>query len=252
MRTRPHYDPEMFAQAPARDARFDVKEQWVDCHNEHADPGQREVEFLHRQMNEEIDSIECSAQSLADFPEAEWDLRMAIARQCYDEARHAEAFRRALERRGGRVGEFPVMNFQYRIVTRIADLPGRLAVQNRSFEAEGVDAIEPEIEAARARGDDALAGLYDAQLADEIVHVRFANDYLARVVSSDPASVMRIGRALDYSSRAFLQVMGQAAIDKATYAVNEGGRLEAGFRDEEVRRIREMRRHRGGRAAEGE
>lgn len=252
MTARPAYDPALFATAPARDPRFDVKEQWIDCRNEHSDERSREVEFLHRQMNEEIDSIECSARNLADFPDAEWELRMAIARQCYDEARHAEMFRRVLEERGGRVGDYPVMNFQYRIVMKIDDLAARLAVQNRSFEAEGVDAIEPEIEAARSRGDHAMAALYDAQLADEISHVRFANEYIARVVARDPASVMRIGRALDYSSRAFLQVMGQAAIDKATYTVNESGRLEAGFRDDEVRQIREMRKHREGRGAEAE
>ncbi len=248
MRSRPAYDPAMFAPAPARDPRFDVKEQWIDCYNDHAGEAEREVEFLHRQMNEEIDSIECSARNLADFPEAEWEVRMAMARQCYDEARHAEMFRRTLEARGGRVGGYPVMNFQYRIVTTIGDLAGRLAVQNRSFEAEGVDAIEPEIEAARAKGDEALAQLYDAQLADEISHVRFANEYLARVVARDPASVLRIGRALDYSSRAFLQVMGQGAIDSVKYRVNETGRLEAGFRSEEVSQIREMRKHRPGKA----
>jgi uncharacterized ferritin-like protein (DUF455 family) len=246
MRPRPPFDPSVFAPSPARDARFDVKDQWIDCKNEYADEAEREIEFLHRQMNEEVDSIECCARNLADYPEADWDLRMAIARQCYDEARHAEMFRRAFEERGGRLGQFPVLNFQYRIITRVADLVGRLAVQNRSFEAEGVDAIEPEIAAARARGDTRLAGLYDAQLADEITHVRFANDYIARVAAREPGSVMKVGRALQYASEAFVQVMGQEAIDSVGYAVNRSGRLEAGFREDEVRRISELRGGRGG------
>jgi hypothetical protein len=245
MSSRPDYDPGMFAPPPAREARFDVKEQWVDCHNHHLDEAQREIEFLHRQMNEEVNSTECCARNLVDFPDAEWDLRMAIARQCYDEARHVEMFRAVFERRGGVVGEYPVLNFQYRIVTFVDDLGARLAVQNRGFEAEGVDAIEPEIAAARERGDHAIADLYEAQLADEIAHVRFANEYLARAAARDPVSVMRVGRALNYASQAFLQVMGQDAIDAVHYGVNQAGRLEAGFRDQEVLHISEIRKDRG-------
>jgi hypothetical protein len=43
------------------------------------------------------------------------------------------------------------MNFQFRIITKIDNLVGRLAVQNRTFEAEGVDAVEPAIEEARKK-----------------------------------------------------------------------------------------------------
>src|SRR5258706_11093308 len=131
---RPSYDPALFAPGPARDARFDVKDQWSDLHNLAADDPRKEVEFFNRQMNEEMNGMECAARSLADFPDADWQLRMCIARQCYDEARHVEMFRRLLELRGGKVGQSPVLNFQYRIITKIAELPGRLAVQNRSFE----------------------------------------------------------------------------------------------------------------------
>ncbi len=233
--------PVTFAPAPARDARFDVKERWIECNNlPPGDPG-RAIEFLHRQMNEEINGMECAARTLVDFPDTAWDLRMCIARQCYDEARHVEMFRELLERGGGRVGQSPVLNFQYRIIAHVDNLVGRLAVQNRSFEAEGVDAVEPEILSARARGDGHLAELYDAQLADEICHVRYANRYIAEVASRDPASVMRVGRALDYASRAFLQVMGREAIDSVNYPVNRTGRLEAGFSPEEIEHSSKLR-----------
>jgi uncharacterized ferritin-like protein (DUF455 family) len=222
-------DAALFAPGPARDARFVVRERWGECVNLPGDDPRREVEFLHRQMNEEVNGLECAARMLADFPQADWDLQMSIARQCYDEARHVEMFRALFEGRGGRVGEYPVLNFQYRIITGHPDLFGRLAVQNRSFEAEGVDAVEPEIAAARARGDEGLAQLFDAQLADEIGHVRFANEAIARAVAKDPATVIRVGRALDQAARAFLQVMGPEAIAGVRYAVNREGRIEAGF-----------------------
>ena len=92
-------------------------------------------------MNEEINGLENAAQSLVDFRDAEWSVRMSIARQAADEARHVLMFRRILESRGAWLGRYPVLNFQFRIISKIDNLVGRLAVQNRSFEAEGVDAV---------------------------------------------------------------------------------------------------------------
>ena len=139
---RPRLDPApLRREAPARDARFDVREVLAEMANRDAD-GTMTLEFLHRQMNGGDQGLEMCARNLADFPDAPWELRMEIARQCWDEARHVVAFRRFYEQRGGQVGQFPVLNFQYRIIMRAAtSLVGRLAVQNRSFEAAGIDAI---------------------------------------------------------------------------------------------------------------
>lgn len=228
------FDESLFASGPARDERFEVVDRWIECAHFPDDDPRKRVEFLHRQMNEEVNGMENAARSLVDFPDADWNIRMSIARQCADEARHVMAFKRTFEKRGGYVGEYPVMNFQYRIITNIQTLPGRLAVQNRQFEAEGVDAVEPEIALCRKNGDAELADLFDAQLADEICHVRFANDYISRIAKENPCSVMEVGRALDYARKPFLQVMGQEAIDSVKYSTNEKGRLEAGFKPEEV------------------
>jgi uncharacterized ferritin-like protein (DUF455 family) len=95
--------------------------------------------------------------------------------------------------------------------------------------------VEPEIQKAREKGDSELAALYEAQLADEIGHVRFANEYIAQATKSNPLNVMRVGRALNQAAEAFLWVMGQQAIDSVKYTTNERGRLEAGFSPEEVR-----------------
>ena len=134
-------DPAVFGPPPARDDRFTVRERWTEMDNFPAEDPRHHLEFLHRQMNEEVNSLEISARNLADFPDADWELRLSMARQCWDEARHVVLFRRCLEARGGRVGEYPVLNFQYRIIAHLPDLAGRLALQNRSFEAAGIDAI---------------------------------------------------------------------------------------------------------------
>lgn len=231
---RPQYDPALFAPGPARDSRFKVVDQWLDCDNLPKSDPAHEVEFFHRQMNEEVNGMECAARALSDFPDAEWDVRMSIARQCYDEARHVEMFRGLFERRGGQIGQSPVMNFQYRIITKVDTLWGRLIVQNRTFEAGGIDAIEVGIRECLDKNDYEQAGLYDAQLADEITHVRFANDYIKRVIASDPAIVMKVGRILQYSSEAFTQVMGEGPINAVDYPMAESLRMEAGFSANEI------------------
>jgi uncharacterized ferritin-like protein (DUF455 family) len=225
----------LFAPGPARDARFTVVERWIECANLPVGHPERFIEFFHRQMNEEIDSLECAARNLSDFPQTDWDLRLRLARQCADEARHASMFRRIFESRGGRVGQYPILNFQYRIITHISSLVGRLAVQNRSFEAGGLDAITHGIGEARQRGDEELAELFEAQRADEIVHVRFANDAIRTATQKDPRSVLRIGTALNVAAKAFFQVMGPEGTAGVGYPADADGRREAGFTDSEVR-----------------
>jgi len=227
-------DPALFAEPSARDDRFVVEDRWVDCENYPVGHPLREIEFIHRQMNEEVDGLECSARCLTDFPEADWGLRLWLARQCSDEARHGRMYRRILERRGGRVGQFPVLCFQYRIINAVNTLVGRLTIQNRSFEAGGLDAIAAGIVDAEERGDEELAELFDAQLADEILHVRFANDYIRRAIERDRRAVLEMGAALVSASKAFSQVMVAEATEGATYPADRQARREAGFTDDEV------------------
>lgn len=243
----PRLAPKLFAEGPARDARFTVVERWVECANFPEGHPQREIEFFHRQMNEEVDSLECSARHLADFHRLEWELRLGVARQCADEARHAGMFRRIFEARGGRIGEYPVLNFQYRIVTNIGSFVARLAIQNRSFEAGGLDAITHGIRTARQSGDGELAELFEAQRADEIAHVRFANDAIRAATQNDPRSVLQIGAALTTASKAFLEVMGPEGTAGVRYAADVDGRREAGFTDSELELAIELQKQ----AAEG-
>jgi len=227
-------DADLFGEGPAHDERFDVRERWVDCNNFPAGHPEHEVEFTHRQMNEEINGLECSARNLSDFPDAPWELRMWFARQCADEARHGHMFRRLLESRGGHVGQYPVLNFQYRIITRSPTLAGRLTIQNRTFEAGGLDAVSLVVDRVRASGQQELADFFDSQLADEIVHVRFANEWIRRAVRDAPRIILQMGAAMTLAAKAFAQVMGNEATEGIGYPADKQARLEAGFTPEEV------------------
>ena len=231
-------DPRLFAEGPARDARFAVREVWAEMDNLESD-ALLNREFLHRQMNEEVNGLEMAARNLTDFPDAPWELRMAIARQCWDESRHVTMFRRCYERRSGRVGEHPVLNFQYRIITRIDTLIGRLAVQNRSFEAAGIDGIQEGIAVARARGEEDLVELLEAQLADEVEHVRYANDWIKRLTDAGGArAAFDLARAVAHANAAMAVVAGDNTVQ---YPVAEELRREAGFSAGEIAAVKEAR-----------
>ena len=230
----------LFAGDPARDARFVVKERWIECDNLPGDHPLHKLQFFHRQMNEEVDSLEASAQTLVDFPDSAWELRLALARQCADEARHAVAYRAQVERRGGHVGQFAVMNFQYRIISARTDVISRLVIQNRSFEAGGLDAIAYGVEEAHRSGDHELAEFYEAQLADEIAHVRFANQWIRKALKDDPRTLLRMGVSLGAAAEAFRQVMGAEGTEGADYPAAVQARLDAGFTEEEVHQTIEL------------
>lgn len=231
-------DPRLFADNPARDARFEVKDRWAEMTNLPPEDPRFLPEFLHRQMHEEMNGLEIAARNLVDFPDAAWELRLAIARQCWDEARHVDMFRRCFERRGGRIGEYPVLNFQYRITTHIHSLVGRLAVQNRSFEAAGIDAIQDAIRNTRESGERDLVELFDTQLADEVQHVRYANAWIPKLAEREgPRGTFDVARAVTQASEAFRVVVGEAVV---RYPVAEEIRREAGFNDAEIQVVKEF------------
>jgi uncharacterized ferritin-like protein (DUF455 family) len=222
----------LFGDTPSRDARFEVRELWREMANLPHDHPDVSNEFLLRQLNEELNAMEIAARNLVDFPDADWGLRMALARQCSDEARHAIAFRRLLEKRGGSLGQYPVLNFQFRIMTAIPSLIGRLAVSNRSFEASGIDAIQDGIQNSKRKNDVDFVALFDQQLADEVQHVRFANVWLKKIIERDPKAVLALARAIAQADAAFKEIVGDNIV---FYPVADDLRREAGFTEDEIK-----------------
>jgi uncharacterized ferritin-like protein (DUF455 family) len=235
---------EMFGPGPAREPHIDVRDRWAECVNLPEGHPDKVKEFLHRQLNEETNVLENAARNLAEFPDVDWELRLWLARQCADEARHVLAYERLLRSRGGAFGDYPVLNFQYKVLGRIATLVGRLAVQNRTFEADGLDAAVFGAKEARALGDDALADMFEAQVTDEIVHVRFANEWIKTAVKKTPRSVLDIATALTLGSKAFAWVFGDGGTNVTKYPVAEQERLRAGFDPSEVEVSADMSRSR--------
>jgi hypothetical protein len=202
-------------------------------------------ERLHRHMNNETGALEIAAKALADFPDAPWDLRMQLARQTADESRHALLLYRRLREIGGHKGEFPVANFEWGVTDMLDNLPGRLAVQNRTFEAGLIDLLGTLRNVWRAAGDSATADLLDGILADEITHVRFANRWIRRLTQEDPRVLLKVAMAVRFLGRVIATLMPQPGTVNAAGtviteerirppAVNVEDRLAAEFTEAEV------------------
>lgn len=230
-------------EAPARDACFSV----VLSDSQMETPGGTgelaRRESVHRHMSNEITSLDIAAQCVAEYPDAPWELRMELARQAWDESRHVAGLARRLSEMGGTKGEFPISVFEWSITCAIDNLPGRLAAQNRTFEAGAMDVVGGNIGAWRETGDTATADLLEAILADEIQHVRFANRWLKKMAEEDPRVLLKLAMAVRWVAQvnAGVATLGSAAqaelSGSAAPAVNIEDRRLAEFSDDEIREI---------------
>ena len=153
-------------------------------------------EKLHRHMNNETGAMEIAAQCLADFPDAPWELRMQLARQTSDESRHVSSLYRRLKELGGYKGEFPVGNFEWCVTNLCDTLAARLAIQNRTFEAGQMDLLGTLRNTWRAVGDETTAEVLEHILADEVNHVRFANQWIKRMIHEDRRLLLKVAMAM--------------------------------------------------------
>ena len=230
---------------PAREACFKVVgsdaelEEW---------PGMTEIsrrQRIHRHMNNETGAVEIAAQCLVDFPEAPWELRMHLARQCWDESRHVAGLYLRLREIGGHKGEFPISNFEWCVTCSLDTLAARLALQNRTFEAGELDLLGQLPAKWREAGDERTAEVLESILADEITHVRFANQWLRLLVREDRRLALKIAMAVRFLSSvtaALAPQEGQLSPVGLAYEepqnritqVNVADRRQADFTDSEI------------------
>ncbi|HSB24943.1 MAG TPA: DUF455 family protein [Burkholderiaceae bacterium] len=185
-----------FRRDPAREDCFRVVHMHKEMENlsDMSDTSRRQR--IHMHMHNEMQSLEIAAQCIVDFPETEWDLKMELARQCWDETRHTQMLYNRLREMGGYKGEFPVMNYEWGITCMLDSLVARLALQNRTFEGGEIDLLRELVETWRKVGDDETADILAGILADEIQHVRFANQWLKRMAREQPRTLLKVAQAV--------------------------------------------------------
>ncbi|MCZ6464489.1 MAG: ferritin-like domain-containing protein [Proteobacteria bacterium] len=173
----------------------------------------------------ELQALEAAGRTLWDFPDAPWDFKMNMARQCWDEARHVQVFEKLIEHVDGTVGEFPESVFLFE--TSCADDPVlRVTGVNRCLEGLACDAFRSMIDYAVEVDDPLMAQALDFVLADELTHVRFGSEWVREFTKDDPEAAQRAKDFQRETDRRFSFGGGRE--------IAREERLEAGFTEEEL------------------
>src|SRR5438876_1128862 len=148
----------------------------------------------------EIQALEGAGRTCWDFEtgdggeETPFALKLDMARQCWDEARHCEISVKLSEWMGTELGEFSESTFLYEAACN-PDPVLRLTGVNRALEGLAIDVFNTMKEFGDIAGDPVLEFCEDWMLADEVTHVKMGSDWLRRLTEQDPD---RRERALEF------------------------------------------------------
>jgi uncharacterized ferritin-like protein (DUF455 family) len=198
-------------------------------------PGTEErlVMRMHGIFVGELQALEGAGRSLWDFPDAPWEFKMNMARQCWDEARHVQIFEKLLEHVGGEVGMHAESTFLFEAAC--ADDPAlRVAGVNRALEGLACDVFRDNIEFAKQTHDAVMEQSMDYVLADELTHVRFGSEWVAEFCKDDPERLAAAREFRRDADRRFNFGGARSAQEGAAIPIAWEDRKFAGFTDEEL------------------
>jgi uncharacterized ferritin-like protein (DUF455 family) len=127
--------------------------------------------FFHGLLDAELCAAELMARNSHEHPAMPWDFHVDMARQTWDECRHAQVHEILMRTElGCRWGDYPV-GFSYFRSIYAHDLVGRLALFNSTSEQNAMWRHSHRRKVLRARGQANVAKVFDYLLADEVPHV---------------------------------------------------------------------------------
>jgi uncharacterized ferritin-like protein (DUF455 family) len=142
----------------------------------------------------EIQALEGAGRTCWDFAigsgtddatEVPFELKLDMARQCWDEARHVEISCKLTEHMGSEIGEFAEQTLLFEAACN-PDPVMRLTGVNRALEGLAIDVFNTMREFGEGSGDPVLYFCEDWMLADEVTHVKMGSDWLRRITKDDP------------------------------------------------------------------
>ncbi|HEY5696231.1 MAG: DUF455 family protein [Acidimicrobiales bacterium] len=193
----------------------------------------------------EIQALEGAGRTCWDFDtgdgrdEAPFALKLDMARQCWDEARHCEISVKLSDWMGTEIGEFSEGAFLYAAACN-PDPVLRLTGVNRALEGLAIDVFNTMREFGEIAGDPVLEFCEDWMLADEVTHVKMGSDWLRRLTEDDPErrkDALEFQRVVDK-----LFSLGGFRSDDDDSPVKLARRFRelAGFDDEEIDEIADL------------
>jgi uncharacterized ferritin-like protein (DUF455 family) len=199
----------------------------------------------------EIQALEGAGRTCWDFevgsgngegiPEVPFELKLDMARQCWDEARHCEISIKLSGHMGTELGEFSENTFLYEAACN-PDPVLRLTGVNRALEGLAIDVFNTMREFGDVAGDPILEFCEDWMLADEVTHVKMGSDWLRRLTANDKE---RQERALEFQrvvDKLFSLGGFRGEEEDSPVRLARRFRELAGFQDDEMDTLAEIAR----------
>jgi hypothetical protein len=200
---------------PARDSYVEVTEEgdtyltddlYVNGDENHVptDP-EEQKHFFHGLMDAELCAAELMARNSHEHPEMPWDFHVDMARQCWDEIRHAEVHDRLMATElDCRWGDFPIGFAYFKSIYRL-DLLSRLVLFNGTSEQKAMWRHSHRRKVLVELGQTTVARVFDYLLADEVPHVHNGVRWGSHLLGGDEKAYREKVREL----RAGLDATGQ-------------------------------------------
>ncbi|MEZ5274091.1 MAG: DUF455 family protein [Ilumatobacteraceae bacterium] len=207
-----------------------------------ADASDRARGLMHGIFVGEIQALEGAGRTCWDFEtgtEAPFALKLDMARQAWDEARHVEISVKLSDWMGTEIGQFAENTVLFEAACS-NDPVLRLAGVNRALEGLAIDVFTTMKEFGDLAGDPYLEFCEDWMLADEVTHVKMGSDWLRRITENDAE---RRKKALEFQQIVDkLFSFGGTRSDSKESPIGLARRFRelAGFTDTEVEDIAEM------------
>src|SRR3954471_24288541 len=191
----------------------------------------------------EIQALEGAGRTCFDFETDTGDemavpfaLKLDMARQCWDEARHVEISVQLSDWMGTEIGQYAENTVLFEAACS-NDPVLRLAGVNRALEGLAIDVFTTMKEFGELAGDPYLEFCEDCMLADEVTHVKMGSDWLRKVTENDPE---RRKKALEFQNvvdKLFSYGGTRSDSEESPIGLARRFRELAGFTDAEVEEI---------------
>jgi Protein of unknown function (DUF455) len=168
---------------------FLVEDIYVNGEENHVptDP-EEQRHFFHGLMDAELCAAELMARNSHEHPDMPWDFHVDMARQTWDEIRHAEIHDRLMASElGCHWGDYPIGFAYFRSIYAL-DLLGRLALFNGTSEQKAMWRHSHRRKVLLELGQVTVARVFDYLLADEVPHVHNGVRWGSHLLGGDEAA----------------------------------------------------------------
>lgn len=134
-------------------------------------------QFLHKLLDSKLTHAEICAITIHEHPELPWSFLELMARQIWDNVRHARILEKLLAEAGANWGDFPVDFPQFKYIAGAA-IPERLRAIHRHGDRRAAWRKSQRRQVMIDQGQRRIARVFDYLLADEASHTAFGQRWI--------------------------------------------------------------------------